>query len=210
MLDQETYLVPKTRSYMVCLVQAVLIFLLPPSPSISSHCSLLYPRLYTARPAKIPHKTSIQITTASSSPIPIPRSQPLTGPIKVKNSAGMKIGHQTSAAVHPQGLSSAGVDSFGVEEKKEVPVNIMDGKGTARMNGTRSREEVVGGIGSEPEEVLSSGRIDNFVRRRVRPMASGRERISSRPRIDLGGRKARRRVRVWIASGLSLVLGPNG
>lgn len=57
----------------------------------------------------------------------------------------MRIGHQASAAFHPFGCNSAGVENLGEGEKKDVPVKIIAANGTARMNGTRRRVEVVAG-----------------------------------------------------------------
>lgn len=77
--------------------------------------------------------------------------------------------------------------------------NIKEAKGTARMNGTRIRVVGVGGkvaVEGRLGEGWRIGSRPNWIRRRVRPMASGRERRSSSPRVGLEGSSWRSGVRV--------------
>jgi len=89
----------------------------------------------------------------------------------------------------------------GEGEKRLKVENEMLAKGTARMNGVRRREEGV--AGREVGVGLSRGRMEKRVRRRVRPIASGRERRSSSGREGRRGRKEARGVRVCRMSGVS-------
>jgi hypothetical protein len=91
-------------------------------------------------------------------------------------------------------------------EKKDVPVKIIAGNGTARMKGTRMSEEGVGRMLRDPGEGWRMGRMENWVRRRVRPMASGRERRSSSASVGRAGSRVRREVRVWMASVIHISL----
>jgi len=72
----------------------------------------------------------------------------------------------------------------------------MEGNGTTRMKGTRMRVEVVMGKDFDEGGEWRIGRIANWVRRRVRPIASGRDKASSRASEGLVGRRVRRGVRV--------------
>ena len=80
--------------------------------------------------------------------------------------------------------------------EKEILAN-----GTARMNGVRRSEDGV--AGSEVGRGLRRGTMENRVRRRVRPIASGRERRSSSARVGRRGRRLAKGVRVWSVSGVS-------
>jgi hypothetical protein len=102
-------------------------------------------------------------------------------------------------------LSSAGVSSLGVAERKFVVEKMREAKGTATMNGTRMREVGVTGIDGEGE--LRRGETVKRVRRRARPMASGKARGSSMEREGLAGRKRRKGVRVWKMSARSAQAG---
>ena len=62
----------------------------------------------------------------------------------------MTTGAQASTAVHPQGFNSDGVDILGLEVKKAVPVNMIAGNGTAKMNGTSMRDDDVSGMVLDP------------------------------------------------------------
>lgn len=135
-----------------------------------------------------------QATTPASSLHPRPVGQPLTGPISDRKSAGTTTGNHESTAVHPQGLSSAGVSSLGVGEKKLVAEKMMDANGTARMKGVSMSE--VGVRGREGFGAWSRGTIEKRVRRSARPIASGMAIGSSTAREGREGRSWRRGVRV--------------
>jgi hypothetical protein len=122
----------------------------------------------------------------------------LTGPISDKKNAGTTTGNHESTAVQPQGLSSAGVSSLGVGEKKLVAEKMMDANGTARMKGVSTSE--VGVRGREGFGACRRGTIEKRVRRSARPIASGMARGSSTARDGRDGRSWRRGVRVWTMS----------
>ncbi len=76
--------------------------------------------------------------------------------------------------------------------------NEILANGTARMKGTN--KSVVGVFGRTEEGEWRRGKMENLVKRRVRPIASGRDKRSSLPRVGLEGKKRRRGVRVCRAS----------
>lgn len=73
--------------------------------------------------------------------------------------------------------------------------------GTATIKGVRRSEGVVAGSVLVFGEGWRMGRMENCVRRRVRPMASGMAMSSSKGREGDLGRKRRREVRVSRVSG---------
>lgn len=72
--------------------------------------------------------------------------------------------------------------------------------GEARINGMRMREVGVGIMRKDPGDWCIKGMMEKRVRRRLRPIASGMERRSSRPRVGLEGISLRRGVCVCIRS----------
>lgn len=78
--------------------------------------------------------------------------------------------------------------------------NATLANGTAMMKGTRRRVELVTGRALADGGAWRRGEMENLVKRRARPMASGRESKSSRPRVGLAGSRSRRGVRVCSAS----------
>lgn len=82
-------------------------------------------------------------------------------------------------------------------------LKLILANGTARMNGTRMRDEGVAGRVEVPGVGCRRGRMENRVRRRVRFKASGRVKRSSRAREGREGRRERRGERVWRMSGVS-------
>jgi hypothetical protein len=79
--------------------------------------------------------------------------------------------------------------------------NTIEANGTAKMNGTRRSEAGLGGRDGVKAVGRRRGRMENWVRRSERPIASGMARGSSRPRDGPEGRSCRRGVRVWSTSG---------
>ena len=79
----------------------------------------------------------------------------------------------------------------------------MEANGTVRMNGTRRRDAGFAGNDGVMAVGRRRGRIENLVRRRERPIASGIARGSSSLRDGPFGRKDKRGVRVWITSAIS-------
>lgn len=72
---------------------------------------------------------------------------------------------------------------------------MREANGTAKIKGTNIKELGVGGSVLEDEE-CKRGRTENRVRSRVRPIASGSARGSSRARDGLAGSMRRIGVRV--------------
>lgn len=137
---------------------------------------------------------------ASSSLHPSPILQPGIGPAKEQNIAGKTIGSQASTISHPCGASSIGFDNDGLAEKRFAPVKARAANGEARINGMRMREVGVGIMRKEPDVWCIKGMMEKRVRRRVRPIASGMERRSSRPRVGLDGMSLWKEVCVCIRS----------
>ena len=174
-------------------IYAVLIFF-PEILNISNHCSRRLPKWYTAFPAKTIHTNAVQRTSASSSDHPQPKLQPSTGPIRLSSRTGTTTGSHVSAYAQPYSRSSRGVWNLGSGENRLKVENAMLAKGTATMKGVRRR--VVGVLGRTDEEACKRGSTENFVSRRVLPMASGRERRSSSPSVGFDGSSRRIGVRV--------------
>jgi hypothetical protein len=81
--------------------------------------------------------------------------------------------------------------------------NTIEANGTVKINGTSRRD--AGFAGREGVRAVGRrrGRIENLVRRKERPIASGIAKGSSRPREGPFGRREIRGVRVWITSVIS-------
>jgi len=80
--------------------------------------------------------------------------------------------------------------------KKLRVENTIEANGTVRMNGTRRREAGLEGREGVRAVGRSRGRIENLVRRRERPIASGIASGNSSPRDGPVGSRFRRGVRV--------------
>lgn len=90
--------------------------------------------------------------------------------------------------------------------KKLSVENTIEANGTVRMNGTSRRDAGFAGREGVRAVGRKRGRIENFVRRRERPIASGIARGSSRLSEGPFGRNDKRGVRVWITSIVSTLL----
>jgi hypothetical protein len=117
----------------------------------------------------------------------------------------MTTGTNESANIHPPGLSSSGVVRYISGAKKLSVENTIEANGTVRINGTRRRDAGFAGRDGVMAVGRRRGRIENLVRRRERPIASGIASGSSSLRDGPFGRKDKRGVRVWITSTISSI-----